>query len=307
MHPAFLQSDRLYSHHDLSRLDDHTLGCKAAGISYIPIPPGVDSNHAGLMTIDVPATVRKGQLFKVVTRQITNTFSVAPEPQTPPEIAVVPSVAATAGVIKWRKVLGSFQLTIPVQTKEALREPEERLLSVLRWISGSIPHGNRWHPVFRRYLEQTAGRVDALGGDSSQASPSSSGDWKARSRCKTWGRFCRSTPRRFVSVPWVAHWNRSRCGTASVSSDPGSGCGCVVQEVPSHIVRLAARVPGRRRIGSRDTGHPDPRWNCGFATDTVSVCFDYLVSNRVPIGSLQDMKDLGFLSAILKNENPWHE
>jgi len=155
-------ADRLYSHHELSRLDDHTLGCKAAGISYIPIPSGTASNHAGLMTIDVPPTVRKGQTFKVVTRQITNTFSVAPGAQMPPEIGGVPKVAAVQDVIKWRKVLGSFQLTIPVQTKDVLLEPEQRLLSVLRWISRSIPQDNRWRPVFDRYLEQIEGRVDAL-------------------------------------------------------------------------------------------------------------------------------------------------
>jgi hypothetical protein len=89
-------------------------------------------------------------------------------------------------VIQWRKVLGSFQLTIPVQTKQVLLEPEERLLSVLRWIAKSIPQDNRWHPVFHRYLKQIAGRVDALGGDSTQVSPSSSGDWKAGARCRTW-------------------------------------------------------------------------------------------------------------------------
>jgi hypothetical protein len=186
-------ADRLYSHHDLSRLDEHTLGCKAAGISYIPIPPGIGanhaSNHAGLMTIDVPPTVRRGQAFKVVTRQITNTFGLAPEAQAPPEIAAVSRVAATHDVIKWRKVLGSFQVTIPVQTKAVLLEPEQRLLSVLRWISRSIPRDNRWRPVFDRYLEQIAGRVDALGGDSRHLSASSSGDWKAGARCKSWGRF----------------------------------------------------------------------------------------------------------------------
>jgi hypothetical protein len=132
--------------------------------------------------------VRRGQSSKVVTRQITNTFGLAPEPRTPPEVASASRVAATRDVIKWRKVLGSFQLTIPVQTKEILLEPEQRLLSVLRWISRSIPRDNRWHPVFSRYLEQIAGRVDALGGDSSQVSASSLGDWKAGARCKTWGR-----------------------------------------------------------------------------------------------------------------------
>ncbi|HTC95083.1 MAG TPA: M14 family metallopeptidase [Terriglobales bacterium] len=179
-------ADNLYTHHELTSLDDHTLACKAEGISYIPIPPGTGSNHAGLMTLDVPPTTRKGQLFKVVARQITNTFSIAPEPQTPRGVAAV-SAAAAPGVIQWRKVIGSFQISIPVKTKQALLEPEERLLSVLRWIAKTIPHDSRWHPVFRRYLEQTAIRVNALGGDSGQIGPSSSGDWKAASRCRVWG------------------------------------------------------------------------------------------------------------------------
>jgi hypothetical protein len=140
------------------------------------------------MTVDVPPTVRKGQNFKVVVRQITNAFATVPEPQTPPGIALVAEAAAVSDFIEWRRIIGSFQVSIPVQTKEALLEPEERLLSVLRWIVDSIPHDNRWYPVFRRYLEQTAGRVNALGGDATRIGPSSSGDWKAGARCRTWGR-----------------------------------------------------------------------------------------------------------------------
>jgi murein tripeptide amidase MpaA len=176
-------ADRLYSHHELSKLDDHTLGFKAAGISYIPIPPGAGSNYAGLMTLDLPSTVRKEQLFKVVARQITSTLASVPE-QEPTRL--VP--AAIRDVIKWRKVIGSFQINIPVQTKAALLEPEERLLSVLRWIARSIPHESRWHPVFRRYVEQIGIRVNALGGDSGKIGASSSGDWRAEGRCKIWGR-----------------------------------------------------------------------------------------------------------------------
>jgi len=77
-------------------------------------------------------------------------------------------------------VLGSFQLSIPVETREALSGLEERLLSVLRWIDRGIPHHNRWYPVFRRYLEQIAGRVSALGGDPSKILPSPSGDGGAK-------------------------------------------------------------------------------------------------------------------------------
>ena len=77
-------------------------------------------------------------------------------------------------------MLGSFQLNIPVETREVLLGPEERLLSVLRWIAKGMPNHNRWHPVFRRYLEQIAGRVSALGGNPSKILPSPSGDGGAQ-------------------------------------------------------------------------------------------------------------------------------
>ncbi|HUE02066.1 MAG TPA: hypothetical protein VMR62_21030, partial [Bryobacteraceae bacterium] len=173
---------RLYAHHGLSRVDNHTLRCQAAGISYIPVPPGTGANYAGLMTVEVPGNVRRGQLFQVVARQITNAVATAPQ------TGLLSRAAAATDVIRWRKVIGSFQIDIPVKTREVLREPEARLLSVLRWIGETIPSDSRWYLVFRRYLEQTATRVDALGGDSSQIGPSSSGDWNAGARCRAWGR-----------------------------------------------------------------------------------------------------------------------
>ena len=72
-------ANQAYSHHQLLTLDDHTLTCKAEGITYFPIPPGNGSNYAGLMSVDVPPVGRKGQIFKVVTRQITNAFALVPD------------------------------------------------------------------------------------------------------------------------------------------------------------------------------------------------------------------------------------
>lgn len=175
-------ADGLYWHHGLAKVDDHTLGCKAAGVSFIPIPQGTGSNYAGLLTLELPASANRDQQYKVIIRQITNAHGKAFEPQTEMVTAAAPEDA-----IIWRTVLGSFQVTIPVSTKQALLEPEERLLSVLRWIGESIPHGNRWHAVFRRYVEQTAIRVNDLGGNASHIGPSSSGDWKASGKCKTLG------------------------------------------------------------------------------------------------------------------------
>jgi len=177
------RADRLYARHGLTRVDAHTLGCKAGGITYLPIPPGAGSNLAGLLTINLPATVKKGQAFKVVTRQLANVSARRP---VPPPILLAAShqpaeaAAAITTSIQWRKVVGTFQISIPVVAKGVLLEPEERLLSVLRWIAQAIPTRNRWHRVFERYLKQIADRVTALGGDPSTIYPSSSGDGHPR-------------------------------------------------------------------------------------------------------------------------------
>ena len=138
--------------------------------------------YVGLLSIDPPATVQTGQVFKIFVRQVTNAFGTPP-PE-PPKIASPIHRAAAAGParIEWRRVLGAFQLTIPVKTKGELLASEERELSVLRWIAESIPKHNRWYPVFRRYLERIGGRVVVFGGDPTKVPPSPTGEWKRRHR-----------------------------------------------------------------------------------------------------------------------------
>jgi hypothetical protein len=174
-------ANKMYATHRLSVEDEHTLQCRTGGITYIPIPAGGAVNYAGLLSVDLPETVRRGEVFEIAVRQLTNAFGKRTPP--PPEIAElgdvaeVDAAAATkAARIEWRRVLGAFQLTIPVKPKAALLEREERLLSVLRWIAEAIPHHNRWYPVFRRYLKQVGGRVSAFGGDPNQILPSPSGE-----------------------------------------------------------------------------------------------------------------------------------
>src|SRR5436190_5279294 len=67
--------------------------------------------------------------------------------------------------LQWRRVLGQFALQIPVSTKALLLPPEERLLSILRYIGLSIDPTTRWYLVWKRYLDDIAGRVGDLGGD----------------------------------------------------------------------------------------------------------------------------------------------
>ncbi len=57
------------------------------------------------------------------------------------------------------RILGSYQISIPVRTREVMLVPEERLLSVLKWIQLSIPPTDRWFLVFNRYVEQIGDRV----------------------------------------------------------------------------------------------------------------------------------------------------
>jgi hypothetical protein len=182
----------------LERVDAHTLSCRAEAVSYVPLPAGADVDHAGLLTVDLPLGVRRGQRFDVIVRQITHaegrTSSPTPgavlgepgkigEPGKTVKAAAKSGHAAAAGgrataLRQWRRVIGAFQVAIPVHTKGVLLPREERLLSILRWIGDAIPSRSRWHPVFARYLDQIAGRVAGLGGDPTTIGPSPTGDGK---------------------------------------------------------------------------------------------------------------------------------
>ncbi|MCC5642618.1 hypothetical protein LC607_06565 [Nostoc sp. CHAB 5824] len=160
-----LLAARKYRSHRLIRIDEHTLRCDTGGITYIPIP-FTDKNLPGLLTVDLPEGIEKGQVFKVVVRQVTG------EPQRIP-IALVKTFMPSI-----RYIVGAFQLTIPVRTKAEMLPGQQRLLSNLRWIERAIPPANRWAQVFGKYVAQVADRVDALGGDSTKVAPSASGEWQ---------------------------------------------------------------------------------------------------------------------------------
>ncbi|NHN76147.1 hypothetical protein HA520_02400 [Azotobacter chroococcum] len=162
---------RKYRTHRLIRIDEHTVRFDTGGLNYIPIP-FTDANLPGLLTVDLPEGIKKGQVFKVVVRQ------VAGRPQ------VATRMFAERSEIAVRYIIGSFQLTIPVSTKAEMLPGQQRLLSNLRWIERAIPANDRWAPAFGKYVAQVAARVDALGGDASRVAPSSSGEWQdARRQC----------------------------------------------------------------------------------------------------------------------------
>jgi murein tripeptide amidase MpaA len=170
---------RMYTSHGLTRIDEHTLQCKTGGISYVPVPPGGSIGYAGLLSVGLPEHLPHGTAYTVAVRQVTNAFGQRTPPP-PPSPGIATRRQAEPPQIEWRQVVGAFQLTIPVRAKATLLEREERDYSVLLWIAEAIPRHNRWHPVFRRYLQRIAGRVTAFGGNPVHILPSPTGEGKHR-------------------------------------------------------------------------------------------------------------------------------
>jgi hypothetical protein len=177
-------ASRMYVRHGLSRVDDHTVTCRASGVTYVPIPRGTGSNYTGLLSIVTPPTMRRGTTHNVVVRQLTNAKGYAPTGKDNGNagsqrgggaLAQAAAAAQTVAEVRWRKVIGAFQLTFPVRTKASLLPRERVGLSVLRWIREAIPHHNRWYPVFHRYLGVISGRVAAFGGEPGKIAPSPTG------------------------------------------------------------------------------------------------------------------------------------
>ena len=157
--------------HLLSAPDHNTIQCKVTkGVTYIPIPTGAGQNFAGLLTVDLPPTIHKGQEFNIIVRRITTR-------QNRRDVVITkkPAVSNTNLMTNWRYVVGTFQIKIPVSTKEVILFPEENTLAILRWRLKAMSPRNRWYPVIERYISYVAGRVDGLGGNSSEIKPSLEG------------------------------------------------------------------------------------------------------------------------------------
>jgi hypothetical protein len=180
-----------YGHHELSAADAHTIQCKVVRhLSYVPIPPGTGDKFAGLLTVDLPQTVKKGQSFTIVARRIT-TYT-APPPvviQSPglhaPEVNRHRKGIAQEKVHKpkqaaekqrsWRYITGAFQVNIPIQADADILPYDMNTLSIFKWRLSKTPATNRWYAVIKRYIEILSARIDGLGGNAGSIPASSTG------------------------------------------------------------------------------------------------------------------------------------
>ncbi len=150
---------RCYSSGVLRKKDAHTIQFATSAVTYVPIPAGSGPSLAGLLTVDLPLTVRVDQEFDIVVRRVS-TRSRSGKPD-----------SRAASLAAWRYVVGAFQIKIPVSTGPALLGAEESLLGLFKWKLGALPPANRWHPVLRRYVDQVSGRVDGFGGHAAGVKP----------------------------------------------------------------------------------------------------------------------------------------
>lgn len=168
---------KIYTSRQLEFVDDHTLQCPTGGVTWMPIPQGTGANFAGLLTVDLPPTVRSGEGYTVVVRQVTDQTLVAGGPNALTSSAPAGNGARAISSAGERRVLGSFQISISVSAEEALLDSEESLLSIMRWIKQAKAPADRWSPVLDRYVAQIAERVQGFGGDPQKIPASPTGDW----------------------------------------------------------------------------------------------------------------------------------
>jgi hypothetical protein len=163
--------------HQLTRVDAHTIACPVGGATIIPIPPGTARN-AGLLSVELPEGIRKGERFDIVVNQVTAAHATTrggkgESTGTHASLALVERPPMT---FNWKRRIGAFQIAIVISTKGQIRLSEERLLAWLYGIRESMPMNSRWYPVFKRYIEQVEGRVKGFGGDPGSIPVSLTGD-----------------------------------------------------------------------------------------------------------------------------------
>jgi hypothetical protein len=64
-------ADRRYADHRLRIVDPHTIACPSGGATFVPLPEG-GPLAAGLLTIDLPSGIRRGDAYTIMVRQLTD-------------------------------------------------------------------------------------------------------------------------------------------------------------------------------------------------------------------------------------------
>ena len=159
-------------------VDEHTISCEIADVTYIPLPSAERSNIAGLLTIELPDGVTKGGVKVIKGDRVKvnqDIFNV--------------TVRQIDGMSK--SILGSFELVVPVSSAELIVEDEMRYLAVIKNIALSIPAEDRWYPIFNKHIKRTEDRVRGFGMNPDEVCANPDGDIppiKSKNDCCKWNK-----------------------------------------------------------------------------------------------------------------------
>src|ERR1700689_1466636 len=108
---------QLYGGGRITQVDAHTVRPAAVGLTYLPVPAGSDGNYAGLLTLELPAGSPAGARYQAVVRQLSDFGTLGQAPGTAARAQVRPSL---------RRVIGAFQISVPIVPAAELLPSEER-------------------------------------------------------------------------------------------------------------------------------------------------------------------------------------
>jgi hypothetical protein len=166
-------ADQLYSTHQLSATDAHTITCTVPeGITNVPIPSGTGPGYAGLFTVDLPQGVKAGQVYTVTVRRISSRQQPVNDDPVPQGAGTERAVVSPKVTRAWRYVVGSFAVRIPVSTGPVMKPYEENTISILQWRLSQMAPSNRWVPVLERYIGLLEQRLTGIGGNPATIVPS---------------------------------------------------------------------------------------------------------------------------------------
>jgi len=119
-------------------------------------------------------------------RRVSNRQFAPPPPPPPPPppiqapageagapLQAAPAEALTGKAVavrlsRYRYVVGSFVIRIPVTTSAAIRAPEATTLAIMKWRLANMSPANRWVPVLERYIAYCAARLNGVGGNAGE-------------------------------------------------------------------------------------------------------------------------------------------
>ena len=188
---------RLYPTHQLSPVarDPFTFTILVTnGFTFVPILFGTGANFAGLVTLQLPFGIVRGQIYPITVRRIaTRVYQPrgAPPPPRVPQVerpAASPQLSSDSfvkvnsrkaaaplreyRVINWRYTAGMFAIRITVTNAAPMLPIERNIQAIIAWRLNGMATSDRWYNVMQRYLSYLDRIVDGLGGGTLPVIPS---------------------------------------------------------------------------------------------------------------------------------------